>query len=409
MAHTFLTDDIVTLEALDVLENQLTAAKHVTRKHEALFGTHNGSNRSTAIRVRKPPRFAGRSGATASYEDITDSSVTLTIDTQYGVDVQVTSQEMAMKVSDFREQIITPAVARIANKVDTDVLAQYVHVPNSVGVPGTSPTALSTYLNAGVLLDHESCPRDGQRKIFLGPQAQADIVDALKGLFQSSGKLASQYTSAEMGTNVAGLDWSMDQNVAVHTVGALGGTPLVNGASQTGSTLVTDGWSNSITGVVKAGDILTAAGCNAVNPVSGNSTGQLRQFVVTADANSSGAGAASISIYPSITTSGAFKTCSASPTDNGVIKIFGHASSYAGLAASQQMAWHKSAIALAFASLDIPRGTDKGSTKTDNQLGLSIRFIRDYDIDNDLWKCRFDVFYGVKMLRPEWAVRVQGA
>jgi len=229
-------------------------------------------------------------------------------------------------------------------------------------------------------------------------------VDALKGLFNRSGKISSQYDDAEMGENVAGFNWAMDQQVATHQVGPLGGTPLVNGASQTGATLVTDGWTAAAASRLKQGDVFTVAGVYAVNPVSKASTGVLQQFVVTADKSSDASGNITIPISPSIVTSGAQQTVSGSPADNAALTVLGAANTLT----AQNMAWHKSAIALAFAELQKPAGVDMASVKTDPDSGISMRFVRYYDGDNDKFKCRFDLLFGLAVLRPDWIVRIAG-
>jgi hypothetical protein len=71
------------------------------------------------------------------------------------------------------------------------------------------------------------------------------------------------------------------------------------------------------------------------------------------------------------------------------------------------MAWHKSAIALAFAELQKPQGVDMASVKTDKQIGVSMRFVRVYDVSSDVFKSRFDVLFGYKVVRPEWVCRIQ--
>lgn len=402
MANTFLTDDIITLEALSILENNLVAAKHTARKYDALFGTHGGSNRSDTIRVRKPNQYTVRTGASFSAQDIADQYVNLVIDQQIGVDTSISSAEMKLDLSSFSEQIIKPQVALLANYIDKTVLSSGIETFNEVGTPGTVPSALSTYLAAGVKLDQNATPRDGQRAMIIGPQMQADIVDALKGLFNTQSKVGSQYGSGEMGSNVAGFNWDMDQNVAIHTVGPLGGTPLVNGGSQTGASLITDGWTASAAARLKKNDVFTIAGVYSVNPVSKASTGVLQQFRATADVSSDGSGNATIPIEPSIVTSGATQTVSGSPADNAALTILGAASTLT----AQGLAWHKSAIALAFAELQKPQGVDMAAVKTDKQLGISMRFVRWYDGDDDVFKARFDVLFGVKVLRPEWVCRI---
>jgi hypothetical protein len=404
MANTFLTDDMITLEALDIFTNSLAAANHCDRKFEGLFGQKDGlSNTSSSIRIRKPNQYTVRTGATFSAQDITDDSVTLTIGTQIGVDTSITSSAMSLSLSSFSDQIIRPQVTLLANYVDSTILSgAFNSVYNSVGTPGTIPSALSTYLDAGAKLDEYACPRDGQRAIVLGPQMQSNIVDALKGLFQDDKKIGSQFDTGEMGKAV-GFNWQMDQNVTSRTAGALGGTPVIDGTILSGATsITTDGWT-ATTLVVAEGDVFTLADVYSVNPVSKNSTGQLQQFVVTAAGTSDGTGDLTISMSPSIITSGATQTVTAVPADGSAVTF----ASGVSVASSQGMAWHKSAIALAFAELQKPAGVDMASVKTDKQIGVSMRFVRLYDVDSDVFKSRFDVLFGYKVVRPEWVCRIQ--
>jgi hypothetical protein len=405
--NAFLTDDVITLEALSILENNLVAAKHTNRQYEAIFGTHGGSNRSDTIRVRKPNQYTVRSGRTFAAQNIEDQYTSMAVDTQIGVDTEIYSDEFKQDLSSFSDQVIKPQISLLANAIDLAVLNAARQTHNIVGTHGTAATTAATFLAAGVKLDQNACPRDGQRAMIVGPQGQADILDALKALFHSGPKLSGQFESGEMARNVLGFNWDMDQNVGTHTVGPLGGTPLVNGAPANGATtLETDGWTAAAAQRLEQNDVFTIANVFSVNPVSKVSTGVLQQFRVTADISSTAGGAASITIEPAIYFSGAKQNVSAQPADNAALTIFGAAG--AGTAAANHAAWHKSAIALAFAPLPKPDGVDMASTKTDKKLGISLRFVRWYDGDSDLWKARFDVKYGVKVLRPEWVCRVAG-
>jgi len=401
--NAFLTDDIISLEGLSVLENNLVAAKHTDRKKEALFGTHGGSNRSDTIRVRKPNQYTVRSGRTYSAQNIEDQYTTMLVDTQIGVDTEIYSDEFKQDLSSFSDQIIKPQAALLANEIDKAVLTAAKQTHNIVGTQGTVPSALSTYLAAGVKLDQNAAPRDGQRAMIIGPQMQADAIDFLKGLFNSQSKLGEQFGSGEVAKRVAGFDWDMSQNLASHTVGPLGGTPATNGIPANGATtIVTNGWTAAAAARVKANDVFTLPGIYSVNPVSKVSTGVLMQIRVTADGSSDGSGNLTLSVDPPLYSSGARQNISAAIASAQALTFFGAAST----AGSQGAAWHKSAIALAFCPLPKPEGVDMASTKTDRQLGISLRFVRWFDGDTDSFKARFDVKYGVKVLRPEWVVRV---
>ena len=398
-ANSYLTISLITREALRILENNLTAAKLVNREYNDKFGV-DGAKIGTTLNVRKPPKYAGRTGQAMSIENAVETQVAVTLDKQFGVDLEFSSQDLLLSIDDFAQRFLQPAVSRIANEIDTDVLLEYDQFYNHVGTPGTTPTALLTYLQAGVRLNDDATPMDGQRSMIVDPLMEATIVDALKGLFQQATAIAEQYTKGQMGT-VAGFDWYMDQNVPVHTVGALGGTPLVNGASQTGSTLDTDGWT-ATTGALAKGDIFTIANVNKVNPISKRNLGKVQQFRVTAAVTANGSGEIEISIDPPITTSGPNQTVNAAPANNAAITVVGAASTNS----PQGLALHKDAITLVSADLPLPRGVDMAGRMSDKQLGVSIRLVRQYDIRTDYFPCRLDVLYGVTTLRAEFGCRV---
>ena len=403
MANTLLTISMITREALMVLENNLTFTKGVNRQYDSKFGVE-GAKIGTVLNVRKPPRYVGRTGTAIGIEDATETQVAVPLDTQFGVDITFTSEDLALKIDDFSKRFITPAVATIANKIDNDGMGLYTSIYNEVGTPGTTPNALLTYLTAGVKLDDEAAPMDGGRTICITPLMQATIVDALKGLFQQSSAIASQYQRGQMGTAV-GFEWYMDQNCNTHTSGAYttSATPLMNGSTSTGATsIVTDGW-NANASTVKLGDVFTIAGVNHVNPQSRQSTGELQQFVVTANTTSS-SGAMTIPISPAIKTTTAFQTVDALPADGAALVFNGAESTQSPTG----IAHHKDAFTLAMADLPLPKGTDMAARVSDDQLGMSIRLIRDYDITTDKFPCRLDVLYGWAVLRPELACRISG-
>jgi hypothetical protein len=316
--------------------------------------------------------------------------------------VQFSSKDLALSIDKFSERFLQPAVATIANKIDYDGLNLYKDVASAVGTPATVPSALLTYLQAKQRLAEEAAPVDDQLSVVVTPEMEATIVNALDGLFQDSTEISSQYKKGLMGI-AAGFKWYMDQNIRTHTSGVYttGSTPLVNGASQTGSTIITDGWANS-TAVLTDGDVITFAGVNNVNPQNRQSTGVLKQFVVTAASSSDGSGNLTIPISPALTPSGQFQTCTASPANNAAVVPLGAESTDA----PNGMAFHKDAFALGMARLPLPGGTDQAGQASDEDSGLSIRIISDYDITTDNFISRLDVLYGWVTLYPELACRI---
>jgi hypothetical protein len=392
MANTLLTISMITRRALMILENNLVFTKQVNREFDDQFAVAGAKIGDT--------RYTVRTGVTMSVQNHTDQSVALVLDTQAGCDISFTSKELTLSLDDFSQRVLEPQIAAVANKIDRDGLLQYVYVANAVGTPGTVPNALLTYLQGGAFLDDNGTPRS-MRKMCIGPWMQATIVDALKGLFQSSTQIKEQYEEGMMGRG-AGFDWYMDQNVVSHTVGAWGSsTPLVDGAGQTGSTININGWESGVSTLNK-GDVFTIGGVYAVNPQHRTSTGQLQKFVVTAQTSDVAGAMATLPIYPAIITSGAYQTVSASPANDAVVTVLGAVST----ASPQGLGFHRDAFVLGCADLMLPGGVDRAARVSSKKLGMSIRMVRQYDINNDAWPCRLDVLYGWKTVYPELACRV---
>lgn len=400
MANQLLTIGQVTREALDVLENNLTFTKFIRHDFDDQYGIA-GAKIGTVLNIRKPPRYVGRVGQGLQLEDATETQVPLTLTTQRGVDIAFSTADLKLSIDDFADRFIKPGIASVANNIDLDGMQQYLKVYNTIGTPGTVPNALLTYLTAGQRLDEEATPRDDQRSVVISPAMQAVIVDALKGLFQSSSDIAEQYEKGTMG-KVIGFKWSMDQNTPTQTIGALGGTPTVNAGGQTGASLVTNGWTAAAATRLNQGDVFTIAGVFAVNPQSRQSTGSLRNFVATSAAASDGSGNMTIQISPSIVTSGPFQTVTASPAASAPITVYGAANTVT----PQGLAFHKDAFVIASADLPLVEGVDKCQRVRSKQLGFSLRMIRAYDINTDRLPCRTDVLYGHQTLYPELACRV---
>lgn len=366
----------------------------------------SGAKIGLSLNIRKPPRYLGRVGQGLAVEDATETIVPLVLTTQRGVDISFTSQDLTLSIDDFSSRFLKPALANVANGIDFDGLNQYLNVSNEIGTPLTVPNTALTYLQVGGRLDDEAAPRDNERYLCLSPTMQLTIVNALTGFFNPQRKISAQYDKGIMSEDTLGFDWYMDQNVRTQTVGPLGGAPVINGANQTGSSIITNGWTAAAAKRLSRGDVITLPGSFAVNPQNKQSTGVLRQFVVTADVSSDGAGNATIPISGpgglGVVVSGPFQTVTASPTNGGAVVIQGAANA----SSPRGLGFHKDAFAFACADLLLPNGVDFAKRASSKELGVSIRLIRAYDINTDRFPCRSDVLYGFATLYPELACRV---
>lgn len=402
MANTLLTVDDITREALRILHNNLEFTKGVDRQYDDRFG-QSGAKIGDSLRIRKPNRYLVRTGKTLQAQDTSEVSETLTVATQKGVDVNFSTAELTLDLDDFSERILKPGMTRLASQIDFEGLTEcYQNTYNQVGTPGTTPATALVWLNAGKKLDDFTTPRDDMRYACLNPAAQAATVNGLSGLFNSTDRISEQYKNGMMGQGL-GLMFGMDQNVNRHTTGAFAGTTLVDDTVVEGDTAITIDAFTDAAPTVKQGDVFTIAGVNSVNPETGQDTGDLQQFVVTADATGA-SNEITVSVSPAFKASALdpYRTITALPANDAAVTFSGTAST----AYPMNIVHHKEAITLATADLEMPGGVHFAARAV--QDGISLRVVRQYDINNDNIPCRIDVLYGWKMLRPEFSCRVVG-
>jgi hypothetical protein len=404
MANSLLSPSVIAKEALMRFKNGMGFSRNVEKSYSKDFAK-KGAKIGSSEKIRKPNRFTVTDGATYSAQDVTEDYVTLSVDTQKHVGFEFTSSDLTLTVDEFADRYLTGASLALVNKVDIDGLALAAkNVANAVGTAGTTPSALLTYMQAMQKIQESAGPMDDNYSYHINPAASTKIVDALKGLFADQSEISKQYKRGLMGV-AAGGEWHLAQNLYSYTSGQRGGTPLVNGSTSSGATtLVTDGWTAAAANRVKAGDVFTIAAVYKVNPITKQSTGELQQFVVTADAASDGSGNATLSISPAIYSSGSLQNVDALPADNAALTFLPAASTVT----VNNLLMHKQAFALAFVPLEKPEGVHFSAVETDPETGISLRIVRDYDISTDKFKCRMDVLYGWKELRPEWAARILG-
>jgi len=400
-----LTNDEITAKALDILECEFGPAAHTTRDYQGLFGPQPGmSNKGATYQIRKPPLYEVNEAWAASYQGVDDDYVPLTIDKPRSVDVRITDEEFHLNMTSFEDQVLKPAMSALAHKVNLDVMSLYKKAWNYVGVPEVITSATADFLTAGAIMDENCAPRDGSRAIFLPPAGMAAAVEAQKSLQNDQKKISDQFRRGMIAKDVLGFDWHMTQVVRNHLSGANTGAGLWDGASQTGASLLFDSFTAS-SAALKEGDIIVTPYYD-VNPVTKERT-RRRNVVVTSDVTSDATGDETpVPVAPALIAAGKTQNFTGTQSDADDLLLFNHVSSYVNKTFAQGMAWPKQAIAIAFCELKVPKGMDIGATKTDEDLGISVRMTRTWDQDSSSWKVRFQIFYGLAVLRPEWLVRI---
>lgn len=390
--------------------NNLKFANNVDRSYDDEY-VQAGAKVGDTISLRLPQRFVTTKGQAFQQQGITDQIVPVTLTDQANVGIAFSSFQMTVDVDDYTSRYVEPAAVQLANTIDLDGLVRIANETyNSVGTPGTNPTSNSTYLAANTLLSNMAAPP--RRMVITNPDMQAAITNANFALFNPTGTISDSFEKGVYSTNTLGFrEWYWDQNVSRHTVGTYSGTPLVNGASQTGTSLVTDGWGSGVSTLNK-GDRFTlgpsavagTAGVYSVNPQNYQSTNGLQTFVVTQTVSDT-TGAMTITIDPPLITSGNLQTVTASPVDNAVITVIGST----GATGAVGLAWVKEAVVMVMADLVEPEGGAISERIRSKPLGFSLRLAKQWNILSDQNLARIDCIYGWKAYRKEWIVAVQGA
>lgn len=396
MPNAILTPTAVTRKALQVLHQKLNFIGNINRTYDDSFA-NSGAKIGDSLKIRLPNEYTVRTGANLSAQDTSETSTTLQIATQKGVDISFSSAELTLSLDDFSSRILEPAMSVLAANIEADALSMYKDVYNIVDNDGNALTFLNI-MQGRKLLNDNLAPMDNNRSALLSTDHTAKLVDALKGLFQDSNAIKQQYREGMMG-RTGGFDFYENTLLTNHTTGtALKTTTYtVNGAVTTnGSTSVT-----VATGATtfKAGDIFTVAGCFRVHPETKVSTGVLQQFVVTADY---AGGAGSVSFAPAIFTSGGRQNVVAAGMANSsaIVKVgAGNAEQL-----TPSLVFHRDAFAFATADLVMPKGVDFAAREVYD--GISLRTVRQYAISSDTMPCRIDVLYGYKTIRPQLAARI---
>jgi hypothetical protein len=402
MSNSILTIDMITRKALEILENNLVLTRNVNRQYDDSFAVE-GAKIGSTLRIRLPDRALVTDGAALQVQDDNEQYTTLSVASQKHIGVNFTSAELTMQLDDFAERVLKPRISQLASSIDADVANAYQTIGNTVGTPGTTPSTSLVLLQAQQKLN-ENAAVMSPRYATVNPAANAGLVEGMKGLFNPTDTVSKQFRNGMMGTGVLGFDEvNMSQSIKVHTCGSRDATA----ATTVKTTVATQGQSTivltqgSVVTTIAAGDVFTVADCYAVNPQTRETTGSLFQFVALSAATAV-AGDWTVTVAPIYTSAHALATVNSFPTAAKTVTFVGTASTqYA-----QNLVYHKDAITFATADLLLPQGVDMAARAVHN--GISLRVVRQYDINNDRMPCRIDVLYGYSTIRPQMACRIWG-
>ncbi len=406
--NRLLTDDIIVKEALRLLKNNLVMAPLVHRDLEKRFAKVGDT-----ISLQKPFRTKTASGRTLQKQPMIDQTIPFEINRQEHFGLEVNQRDRTLSVQNFSDRYLKSGMIQIANVIDRSILLKLKNAFYSSGTPGTAITTRS-FMLAKAYMGNVGVPDDGMNRAVMNLLDGAEISDDISTKFNEM-MVKNAIQKGYMGP-LSGFDMFQSQNVPTHTVGAHAGTPLTNGAGQTGSSLVTDGWTGSITGLLNQGDVFTIAGVYEINPQNYSTTGRLQRFVVQSDTNSDAGGNATISISPAIndgtltTVDGegntlslkAYQNVTNAPADGAAITVTG----VADTTYRQNYLFHRDSLALAMVDLELPQSAVVKSRVRDPESGLSLSMTGAYDINNHSEITRIDAVWGTDLIYPELAHRL---
>ena len=418
MPNTIITPSIIAAEGLFHLENHLVFGGLVHRDYKNEFVKIGES-----VTIRKPVKFVVSKGATRVNQDVIENTTSVTIDVRDQVSWSFSTQELTMRIAEYSDRYIKPACIALANEMDLAVATEGAQkFFNRAGDVASDPSTFGAVSAVARRMDDQAVPDDGRRNLVVNAAARWGLAEGLgttnnQSIFNPD-IVGPMVRRGYLG-DIAGLKIHGNQNIIAQQSGSRGtgasAVGLVNepsGVTVGDTTIAFDTASASVANYLRVGDVITFAGVNAVNPVSRQDTGQLAEFVVTANVTTSGA-AGTISVYPefndgSVTSTAAYQNITALPANNAGITVAGGT---AGPAASatvpQNLGFHENALALVSVPLELPRSAEFKARA--QWRGVSIRVIMAYDVANDDEIIRLDTFYGTDAIYPELGVRLYGA
>jgi hypothetical protein len=420
MANSLIAAQWVARKALVLLHAKSNFTGRTNRDYQSLLpGPINGVILGQQLSIRLPFQYVGRTGPSMNAQNSVQRFATLNVNNQAGVDINFTSVERAMLLNNFEEQVLEPAVAKVASIIEVATTAVVNSVPKFAGAFNTTETFNQLLANERYLTE-TLAPEGDKRTFHATPQASQYFVQDNKGLFNPESTVSDQWLEGVIADKAAGYICFRNTKLPTHLIGSFSTTsvPVVNGAGQSNSgagnafvstfTLNTTGWASGLT-TLNAGDVISIANVNDVDPESKISLGRLKQFVVTSTISDT-AGAIAIPLAPGIITGGAYQNVDSVPATGAAILVFGQTGAAnigatSGQLIKQSLGWYRDAVVFANPPM-LDLSPLVKMTAAESFEGYNIRFAQQWDPSNDVLPARLDVIYGFVLAYPELAVRL---
>jgi len=414
MANAFSKEERVAFE--DILagfNDALVVSSLVTK-----YNTNGQQMERSSDTIWRPMPYIAQSydgsDATSNFGDNTQLAVPATIGYQKHSTALLTSKELRDMLQENR--LGQAAAQKLASDINVAVLSVASNQGTVVSKRTTAAGGYSDIAEADALLNEQGIAMS-DRNFALSSRDYNGMAADLAARQTMNNIPTEAYRRSYVG-EVAGFQ-TFKMDYANRLTAAAGTTVTVNGASQyytpaatstagTGETSNVDNRYQNLTiavggGTVKVGDAFTIAGVNAVHHITKQDTGQLKTFRIIAIV--SGAGSSGVvTISPAIVSNGGstdaeaqYKNVTATPANGAAITFLNTAS------AAVNCFWHRDAIELLPASLAVPTDAGADIMRATTDQGVELVMQKQFDINTQKTKYRWDTLFGVACLQPEMA------
>ena len=270
MANTLSVIDMVAAQALKVAHEKATFIGTVNRSYDDSFAKTGGKIGST-LRIRNPNKYTRRSGSRVmDVQDTTETTQTVTLATQDGVDIRFNSAELSLSIDELTARYIEPAVSSLVSAIDSDALSNATkQVYNMVGTAGTAIGAVTSGFSdtsalgsARAKLNQGLAPKDSSRVLQLDSITMANLANGIKPLMNPGADVSKSWREGFV-ARTAMADLYENDRVYGHTVGSDVTTVTLCGA---GGLTSGDTYFSLSGATMVSGDVFTVSGLYAVHP-----------------------------------------------------------------------------------------------------------------------------------------------
>lgn len=414
MANAFSKEERVAFEDILAGFNDALVMSSLVNK----YNTNGAQMERSSDTIWRPMPYIAQSydgsDATSNFGDNTQLAVPSTIGYQKHSTALLTAKELRDLLQENR--LGQAAAQKLASDINVSVLSVASNQGTIVAARSTAAGGYADVAEADALMNEQGVMMDG-RNFALSSRDYNGMAADLAARQTMNTMPTEAYRRSYVG-EVAGFQ-TFKMDYANRLTAAAGTTVTVNGANQyhtpaATSTAATGETSNvdnryqtlAITvggGTVKVGDAFTIAGVNAVHHITKQDTGQLKTFRIVEILTGSG-GTGTVKISPAIVSNGGgtdaeaqYQNVTATPANGAAITFLNIAD------APVNCFWHRDAIELLPASLAVPTDAGADIMRATTDQGVELVMQKQFDINTQKTKYRWDTLYGVAMVQPEMA------